>query len=168
MKNLQIKILLLFLSFYIISCHSQKKIERENQSTIYKVTEDDIEMNKAIEKAKQTLDSFDYAFKNNNRIFTFFGLKKRFEENGKIEHIWIGNIQKFEKGKYIGVIDNFPEIIKGIKLLDTVEIEKKDISDWMYIQNSELRGGYTLRLLRDRMTVEERKKFDAQSRIKIK
>lgn len=168
MKNLKIKILPIFFSICILSCHSNKKIERENEPTIYNIEENDVEMNKSIEKAKQTLDSFDYAFKNNTRIFTFFGLKKKFEENGNVEHIWIRNIQGFENGKYIGVIDNLPEKIKSVKLGDTVEINEKDISDWMYIKNSELHGGYTIRLLRERMTEEERKKFDRESGMKIK
>lgn len=168
MKNLQIKTLLLFFTICILSCNSNKKTERENEPTIYNVEEDDVEMNKAIEKAKQTLDSFDYAFKNNTRVFTFFGLKKKFEENGNVEHIWIGNIQRIENGKYIGVIDNLPEKILSVKLGDTVQIERKEISDWMYIKKSELYGGYTIRLLRDRMTEEEREKFDAESGMKIK
>ena len=167
MKKLKIKTFLLLFSICILSCNSNKKIERQNEPTIYNVEENDVEMNKAIEKAKQTIDSFDYAFKNNSRVFTFFGLKKKFEENGNIEHLWIGNIQKIESGKYIGVIDNLPEKIKSVKLGDTVQIEKKEISDWMYIKKSELHGGYTIRLLRERMTEEERKKFDAESGMKI-
>lgn len=167
MKKLKIKTFLLLFSICILSCNSNKKIERQNEPTIYNVEENDVEMNKAIEKAKQTIDSFDYAFKNNSRVFTFFGLKKKFEENGNVEHIWIGNIQKIESGKYIGVIDNLPEKIKSVKLGDTVQIEKKEISDWMYIKKSELHGGYTIRLLRERMTEEERKKFDAESGMKI-
>jgi uncharacterized protein YegJ (DUF2314 family) len=168
MKNLQIKTLFLFLTICILSCNSNKKIERENEPTIYNVEENDVEMNRAIEKAKQTIDSFDNAFKNNSRVFTFFGLKKKFEENGNVEHIWIGNIQGIEKGKYVGVIDNLPEKIKAVKLGDTVQIDRKEISDWMYIKNSELHGGYTIRLLRERMTEDERKKFDAESGMKIK
>ena len=102
MKKLKIKTFLLLFSICILSCNTNKKIERQNEPTIYNVEENDVEMNKAIEKANQTIDSFDYAFKNNSRVFTFFGLKKKFEENGNIEHIWIGNIQKIESGKYIG------------------------------------------------------------------
>jgi len=166
MKKLQTTTLLLFIIISILSCNSQNKIERENEPTIYNIEENDVEMNKAVETAKQTLDSFDYAFKNYTRVFTFFGLKKRFEENGIVEHIWIGNI-KYENGKYIGIIDNEPEKIENIKLGDTVEIEKDDISDWMYIKNSELHGGYTIRLLRNRMSENERKKFDAESGMKI-
>ena len=33
----------------------------------------------------------------------------------------------------------------------------------MYIDNQKLRGGYTLRVLRNRMTETERKQFDADS-----
>ena len=168
MRNLQTRTLLLFLTLSILSCNSNNKVERENEPTIYKVGEDDAEMNKAIEKARQTIDSFDFAFKNNSKVFTFFSLKKKFEENGNVEHIWIGNIQKFENGKYVGVIDNLPEKIKDVKLGDTVVIEKKDISDWMYLKNSELHGGYTIRLLRERMTEDDRKKFDSESGMKIK
>ena len=49
-----------------------------------------------------------------------------------------------------------------------MEINRNEISDWMYIKNSVLHGGYTIRLLRDRMTEEERKEFDASIEMKIK
>jgi len=37
-----------------------------------------------------------------------------------------------------------------------------------YIKNAELHGGYTIRLLRDRMSESEIKAFDTQSGMKIK
>lgn len=159
---------ILLLSFFIIffGCNT-KKIERENEPDIYEVQSSDVEMNQAIENAKKTLDRFDIAFKNNSRVFTFFSLKKRFEENGNIEHIWIGNIQGFKDGKYKGVIDNLPEIIKNVKLGDTVEINKNEISDWMYLKNSKLHGGYTIRLLVKRMSKSERNDFETNSGIKL-
>ncbi|MBD0724617.1 hypothetical protein B6A10_05445 [Flavobacterium sp. L1I52] len=159
---------ILLLSFFIIffGCNT-KKIERENEPDIYEVQSSDVEMNQAIENAKKTLDSFDIAFKNNSRVFTFFSLKKRFEENGNIEHIWIGNIQGFKDEKYKGVIDNLPEIIKNVKLGDTVEINKNEISDWMYLKNSKLHGGYTIRLLVKRMSKSERNDFETNSGIKL-
>lgn len=38
----------------------------------------------------------------------------------------------------------------------------------MYIKNSELHGGFTIRLLRERMTEEERYFFDSESGMRIK
>lgn len=166
MINIRRITFLLIFVISILSCNTNNKIEHKNEPTIYEVQIDDAEMNKAMNLAKQTLDSFDYAFKNNSRIFTFFGLKKRFEQNGAIEHIWIGNI-KLENGKYIGIIDNLPEKIETIKLGDTIEIDRKNISDWMYIKNSKLYGGYTIRLLRNRMSETEKEIFDKESKLKM-
>ena len=168
MKNLQIKTLLLFFTFCVLSCNSNKKTEKENEPKIFDVFENDTEMNKITEKAVQTLDSFDVALKNKTSEFSFFALKKKFEEDGNVEHIWIGSVQSKGNRKYVGVIDNLPKKIKSVKLGDTVVINKNEISDWMYIKNSELHGGYTIRLLRERMTEDERKEFDANSGMKIK
>jgi len=160
------KYILSILSFILtLSCNT-KKIERENEPDIYNVESSDIEMNEAIKKAQKTLDSFEIAIQNNSRVFTFFGLKKRFEENGNIEHIWIGNIIN-SNGKFYGIVDNLPEKITNVKLGDTVEINKNEISDWMYVKNSKLHGGYTIRLLVKRMSESERQDFEKNSDIKL-
>jgi len=49
-----------------------------------------------------------------------------------------------------------------VKIGDTIEIRPNEISDWMYIDNGTLRGGSTIRVLRNRMSVEERTAFDAE------
>ena len=41
-----------------------------------------------------------------------------------------------------------------------VTVEPSKISDWMFVQNGRLVGGYTLRVLRDAMSPSERKEFD--------
>lgn len=162
MKNLHSITLALIIGISILSCNSKNKIERDNEPTIYGVQSDDAEMNMAMETAKKTLDSFDYALKNNGNPLAFFSLKKRFVENENVEHIWVGSIY-FENGKYFGFIDNLPEIVKGFKVGDSVEVSKEDISDWMYVEDSKLHGGYTIRLLRNRMTETERENFDKES-----
>lgn len=160
------KYILSILAFILtLSCNT-KKIERENEPDIYNVESTDVQMNEAIENAKKTLDSFEIAIQNNSRVFTFFGLKKRFEENGNIEHIWIGNIIN-SNGKFYGIVDNLPEKITNVKLGDTIEINKNEISDWMYVKNSKLHGGYTIRLLVKRMSESERQDFKKNSGIKL-
>ena len=51
--------------------------------------------------------------------------------------------------------------MSNLKLNDTIRINKKDISDWMYLDNDILRGGFTIKLLRLRMTASERAEFDS-------
>jgi uncharacterized protein YegJ (DUF2314 family) len=41
-----------------------------------------------------------------------------------------------------------------------VKTAKNEISDWMYVENKKLIGGYTIRVLRDNMPPEERREFE--------
>jgi uncharacterized protein YegJ (DUF2314 family) len=69
--------------------------------------------------------------------------------------------------KYAGTVNSPPVYTKEVKHDEVVEIEKNEISDWIYFDNGILQGGYTIRILRDRMTKEERKEFDEKSGYKF-
>jgi uncharacterized protein YegJ (DUF2314 family) len=160
-------ILILSILLGLASCNSDtNKIEREGEPTIYSVTDDDAEMNNAIKMANQTLDKFNDALKSENIDFKYFALKSRFKTPNGGEHIWVSNI-RLKDDKYFGVVDNLPESTTDVKVGDTVQISNDNISDWMYVDGIKLRGGYTIRLLRKRMTEAERKQFDAENGVII-
>jgi uncharacterized protein YegJ (DUF2314 family) len=142
------------------------KTERAGEPTIYSVTDNDTEMNEAIKTAKQTLDKFNSALMSSNPDFKYFALKSHFKTTNGGEHIWVSNISLKDK-KYYGVVDNLPESTTEVKIGDTIQIVNENISDWMYIENQKLFGGFTIRLLRKRMTEAERKKFDAENELII-
>ncbi len=148
----------------VVSCNSNQttKIEREGEPTIYGVTDNDTEMNEAIRTANQTLDKFNSALKSGNAEFKYFALKIRFKTPYGGEHIWVSNIT-LKDNKYFGVVDNLPESTTDVRIGDSIQIVNDNISDWMYIDNQKLRGGFSLRLLRKRMTEPERKQFDAEN-----
>jgi uncharacterized protein YegJ (DUF2314 family) len=162
------QILTIILILGLASCNSKHttKIERKGEPTVYGVQDSDVEMNEAIEKANQTLDNFKRALKSNNKDFKYFALKVRFITPQGGEHIWLSSISLKNK-KYIGVVDNLPESTTEVKIGDTIQIKTDDISDWMYVDGNKLHGGYTLRVLRNRMTDAERKKFDKNNNITI-
>jgi len=135
------------------------KIERGEEPVIYSLNEDDKEMNSAMEFAKKTLNDFDDALDNLEN--ENFALKIRFDVDDKTEDIWAVNIGKID-GKYFGNIDNLPNSITEIKLNNKVRIEKEKISDWMYSKNGKLFGGFTIRVLRDRMSELEKENFDKE------
>lgn len=58
------KLLVLITILCLVSCKESKKIERENEPTIYGVEGEDKEMNAAIEKANQTLNDFNTGLSN--------------------------------------------------------------------------------------------------------
>ncbi|RAR70626.1 DUF2314 domain-containing protein [Flavobacterium aciduliphilum] len=142
-------------------------MERKNEPTIYETESSDNGMNKAREEAIKTLNQFHKAFESNNSKLNSFSIKQTFSNERYNEHIWLNGIFK-KNGEYYGVVDNLPEYVKEVHLGDTVKIVNQKISDWMYLENSQLNGGFTIRELRNRMTEEERKKFDAESGMIIK
>lgn len=142
------------------------KIERKGEPPIYSVQNDDAEMNHAIMSAIQTLDSFKVALLSKNKDYKYFALKSRFITPNGSEHIWLKNIILKDK-KYVGIVANLPESISDVKLGDTISILKNNITDWMYLDNKKLRGGFTIRLLRKRMTEPDKKQFDAHSGFSI-
>jgi uncharacterized protein YegJ (DUF2314 family) len=52
--------------------------------------------------------------------------------------------------------------------MQRVDFEPSYISDWMYIEDGYLVGGYTTRVIRDRMTPKERTAYDAQAPYKFR
>lgn len=153
------KIIVLLALIAIFSCHSQNKINRDGEPTIYGVQSGDPEMNKAIETAKLTLSKFKTALESKNPDFKMFALKVKFTTDSGAEHIWLGSVE-LVNGKYFGVVDNVPETIDEIKIGQRLRIDKRRVSDWMYLDQDKLRGGYTIRMLRNRMSAQEKKAFD--------
>ena len=159
-KILSIIVILIF----ALSCNNiqKEKLEKENEHDIIGVESDDSEMNLAIEKAKLNIENFDSALKSNNPKFLNFSVKKPYKTVSGNEHIWISDVV-LKGDSYLGVIGNTPEYTGEIKLGDTVLVEKREISDWMYIDENKLKGGYTIRALRNKLSESEKKEFDSEN-----
>ena len=155
MKIHLIIILLLFFQTVL----AQEKNERPGEPTIYDVDSGDEEMNEAIRQSRLTFDNFLAAFNGKNASQRSFSVKMPFATEFGAEHIWLTNMD-IKDGKLFGIVDNLPQSVNTVRLGDVVEIEKDKISDWFYIENDRLVGGLTIRVLRDRMSSSERKRFD--------
>jgi uncharacterized protein YegJ (DUF2314 family) len=80
--------------------------------------------------------------------------------------MWIAGIS-LVNGNYRGFVNNTAEKTNEVSYGDTVLVHKREISDWMYLDNYVLRGGYTIREIRNQMNKEDRNKFDKESGFKI-
>lgn len=144
-----------------------KVVQREEEPDIYQVEDEDKAMNNAISTARQTLQQFNDALKSGADSLESFSLKVRYDApDGQGEHIWLNEIN-VKNGVYTGIVNNVPDIITQVKFGDTVTINNDNISDWMYLVNNKLRGGYTLRVLMDKMSPAEKEKLQEQSRFII-
>lgn len=168
-KNISVLILLFCIA---INAQTKNKVEKSgttNASAVYRVESEDKKMKKAIRQAKAFFNEFETAIKSDNPNFKNFLLKKGFESPNGEEYLWVRNILINKvNNNYVGIVANEPLYTKAVQNGDFIEINSDDVGDWMYLDNNVVKGGYTLKLLRNRMSKKERQQFDAESNLKFK
>lgn len=73
--------------------------------------------------------------------------------------MWIGDLT-VEGDSLHGKVDNEPEYIHNVVSGQLVSIHKDSIADWNYTRNNKLIGGYSIKVIKERMTPAERAEFD--------
>jgi uncharacterized protein YegJ (DUF2314 family) len=136
----------------------------ENQT--FRFSSEDEQMEVAIHKAKASFDEFIEAFYHPTEQQKSFLVKVVFDEGEQREHIWLADLD-FGGKKPTGVVANAPNL-PTLKFMQRIEFDPSYISDWMYIDEGYLVGGFTTRVIRDRMTPKERKDHDTQAPYKFR
>jgi len=150
----------------LFACGQVSKTERQGEPDIYSVGDDDLEMNKAIERSRETFNDFLSAVSSKKETQSAYSVKMPFPTESGAEHIWLVDIE-LSDGKMFGYIDNLPNKVSSVKLGDKIEIDRNKISDWFYIENNRLIGGFTIRVLRDRMPPDEKEQFEEAFGVKF-
>lgn len=135
--------------------------KRSDNPDVYHVPNEEESMNAAIDKARRTVDYFRSSLTAPTPDQQYFSAKARIEDNGEVEHIWLNDVSFDDSGNLFGKIGNEPLSLKNVKIGQEVGIAEDQLSDWMIVENGRLIGGYTLRVLRDKMSPKEQKSFDA-------
>ncbi|NWJ42592.1 MAG: DUF2314 domain-containing protein [Geothrix sp.] len=131
-------------------------VKRSGEPDMAYVAPDDQAMNAAILKARSTLSTFKQNLVKPPANATDFSVKVAFSYGPeKFEHIWLSN-PEFKDGQIYGSIGNEPVDLKNFKLGQRVSANESAISDWMFLENGLLRGGFTLRVLLDKLPPSER------------
>lgn len=167
----RIRLLICFFSFIVLAaCNNNNSdkdamtvVERPGEPEIYELGSDDKIMNDAIDSAIQTLHLFKAALQSGADSLEAFCLKVKYSmPDDYNEHIWVSDI-RLEDSVYTGYIGNTPNVITEVKLGDFVRIRPERISDWMYLANNKLRGGFTIKAIRNKLSPQERTAFDAEN-----
>jgi uncharacterized protein YegJ (DUF2314 family) len=141
-------------------------VRREGQPDFIRLPGQDPEMEKAVQTARESVGTFVAALRARTAKQTSFSVKKPFKDGKQVEHIWLSDAS-FDGTNFSGRVDNEPVDVKNVKLGETAVAAKDEISDWFYVDNGKLVGGYTLRVLHARMSPEEKKNFEAQLDFKM-
>tara|TARA_R110000764_G_scaffold33697_1_gene75498 strand:- start:463 stop:969 length:507 start_codon:yes stop_codon:yes gene_type:complete len=168
MKTTFTYIAIVLLAFSSCKENASSKTERSGQPDVYNVENDDAKMNEAIAKANNSIQEFITALESDNPDLDFFAIKQKFiTRDGGGEHIWVQDIQLVDS-EFIGIVGNEPVYTNAIQLGDTITIDRDNISDWMYYEKDKIVGGYTIRVLRDGLSEEEKAQFDAENGLLFK
>lgn len=133
-------------------------VKRDGKPDVIEVEGEDEQMNEAMNAARASLSEFRADLANNDPRESL-GLKARFEDGDFVEHIWLTNVRAVGDG-FVGEVNNEPLNVTNVRLGQRVSVSTEEISDWFVIRDGVLRGGYTIRVLRDRMSPEEQRALD--------
>ncbi len=74
--------------------------------------------------------------------------------------MWFDHV-KIQGAQISGTLANEPDLAR-MKFGTPITISLGSLEDWLYVKDNRLRGTFSIRVPRGRMTPEERKKFNAE------
>jgi len=123
-------------------------------------------MKRAVHQARRTVGVFIQALQHPGAGQHDFEVKKPFRQGDTVEHLWLSQVS-FKGNRFHGYVDNRPRKIKGVKMGDRVSVNPNEISDWAFVENGRLVGGYTIRVLYSTLSPEGRKQLEQEARFRI-
>lgn len=135
---------------------TDKNNDRETYAVA--VPRDDPEMKQAYREALETVETFIASLRNPTPTQSYFAVKIRLRTDSGDEYVWIRDVSCDDLA-FTGEMSSAPAG-PSYKLGDSYRVDKNDIYDWMIVDNGNLVGGYTIRVARRKMTVEDRRQFD--------
>jgi uncharacterized protein YegJ (DUF2314 family) len=136
------------------------------QPEIFRIEDRDAQMHKAVSEARRTVGVFIAALKHPAKGQHDFEVKKPCLKDGEVEHLWLSEVE-FSGNRFHGRVDNRPRKITGLKFGDRVSVNPEEISDWAFVDNGKLVGGYTIRVLSQNLSPERRKEFENETKVRI-
>ena len=77
------------------------------------------------------------------------------------EHMWVREIG-YDGKTITGILADTPIQLHSVRAGQRVIFPLEHLSDWLYVENGKAVGVFTVKLLRTRMSAEERQAHDSQ------
>lgn len=126
-------------------------------------------MQEAFAKARQTLPRFLEAIdsKRFSRATNSVKLRLRDEKQSaelgedRYTFLWLWDVRSDTATRLSATVQELPkEGLNQLRVGETVPFAHDDVCDWMIVEGSQAWGGFTLRVIRDGMTTQERLQYD--------
>jgi uncharacterized protein YegJ (DUF2314 family) len=83
----------------------------------------------------------------------------RTDGNSEFEHMWVGDIG-FDGDSVSGILSNSPNWLTSVSEGGAVSVPFEQLTDWIMASDSRAYGGFTVNLMRSRMSRRERNEHD--------
>jgi uncharacterized protein YegJ (DUF2314 family) len=141
----------------------------EGEPLFVAVAQDDEKMLQAYAKARRTLPQFLRAIGSARftRATNSVKIKLRDDDSSeelgedRFTYLWLWGVQQGKDSTLLATVQELPRNgINKLKVGSTLHFDYHDVHDWMIWEGSQAWGGFTLRVLRDRMDAQERLQHD--------
>ena len=144
-----------------------QELKRSNaEPESFDVPHNHAQMHRAVLQARRTVGTFIAALQHPSPGQQDFEVKKAFRQGNEVEHLWLSDV-RFSGNRFHGRIDNTPTKIHGLKEGELVSVNPDEISDWVFVDNGKLVGGYTIRARYNELSPEQKKQFDQAADFRI-
>ena len=128
---------------------SLKALRKSSNAAVIGASGDDPEMLAATAEARKTWPEFVKAFRNKPENSESFSAKFPFDAPDQKEFMWV-EVVSINGDTVVGRLGNDPVWVKDLKLGDEVTMKLSQLSDWMYLKDGEIVGGYTVKVLMEK------------------
>lgn len=157
---------LIIMLFVFAGCKQHEKNEARHDG-VYEFATDDAAMNAAVAEAIRTYRLFEWAIQQPDTTMTDFAVKIKFGyDEGSHEHMWVRDLF-MSGGQRFGILNSHPVYVENVQYGDTVKVISDSISDWMYVKNGKLVGGYTIKVIYENLNEKEKKAFRERNNYEI-
>jgi uncharacterized protein YegJ (DUF2314 family) len=143
-----------------------QELKKGTEPKYFEVPSDHAAMHRAVIEARKAVGKCIIALKHPAPGQQEFEVKKPFIQGNQVEHIWLSDV-RFVGNRFQGQVDNRPRKIRELKLGQLVSVNPNEISDWLYVDNGKLVGGYTVRVHYNELSPQQKREFDREADFKI-
>lgn len=108
----------------------------------------DERMIEAVAEAKRRWPEFVAAFKENDDPEAPFIVKAEFRDGDAAEFMWV-SVTRIDEDTIHGTLENTPNELTNVHAGQPVTVPLPDLNDWMYVDNEEPVGGFTLKVIQE-------------------
>lgn len=132
-----------------IGCN-QQPVAPVVDDPVVDVAEDDVEIRAAEQEARDRLGDFLEALASGSPDQSSFSIKAPFTDGEQTEFMWISDVT-YENDRFTGKLNNEPQTVRGFSLWDKLSVARDEVVDWLYVENGEMKGGFSAKILAQRL-----------------